>query len=566
MMDFSTDPKTAEQQMVAIIYYLTAFGYVDGNFDASEKSFIKSYIRRLVQHRAELAMPEEGHSLREEIVGKWTAHFHEVLDVVDAEIKENLDEPTADGEDANAFVLTRLKLRCFELFRGFPDAVRQQLLGTVDELMLADGETHPNEVAFRTEMAKLLEESTVEVEVEETDIETLEAGAVVIADAAVVPPAMVNHPFFSRSEWDYAKDKETFATQSAADLEIVRRAIARLEEQRLRGVGKLQLGTVLSDFADDAPFVDGHVIVHPPRGKDHELLVLGDLHGCYSCLKAALLQANFFEKVQRYHDDPERNPNMLLVLLGDYIDRGRFSYSGILRTVLQLYLTVPDHVIPLRGNHEYYVELNGRTYGAVKPSEAITELQSIASNDVFAAYRKLFEALPNMFSFDKLFFVHAGIPRDDTFAEKWKGLESLNDYEIRFQMLWSDPSQADTIPVELQKQAARFPFGKRQFRNFMKAIGATTMIRGHERIIEGFKEVYPEHDARLLNLFSAGGATNNDLPADSNYREVKPMALTIKYAAGITEIVPFEIQYERYNSPETNAFFSEAVATTPTPA
>src|SRR6185436_13000445 len=117
----------------------------------------------------------------------------------------------------------------------------------------------------------------------------------------------------------------------------------------------------------------------------------------------------------------------------------------ILRTVLQLYLTVPDHVIPLRGNHEYYVELNGRVYGAVKPSEAITSLQGVASNDVFSAYMKLFEALPNMFVFDKLFFAHGGIPRDDTMAAKWEGIESLNEFDIRFQMLWSDPSQADAI-------------------------------------------------------------------------------------------------------------------------
>jgi len=558
MVTFSPDPKTAEQQMVAIIYYLTAFGYVDGDFDASEKSFIRSYIRKLVQARAEVAMPDSGHALRQELIGKWTAHFHEMLDSIDAEIKENLSEPVADGEDQNAFVTARLKLRCFELFKQFPEESRGELLATVDELMMADGTTHPNEVAFRGELARLLE---APIEVSDLEIETLEEGAVIISEAAVLPPAAENHPFFSRSEWDYAKDKETFAQQSAVDLDVVRRVIDTLEEQRRRGTGKLKLGTTFGDFSDDAPFVDGHVIVHPPRGKDHELLVLGDLHGCYSCLKAALLQANFFEKVQRYHDDPDNNPNMLLVLLGDYIDRGRFSYSGILRTVLQLFLTVPEHVIPLRGNHEYYVELNGRTYGAVKPAEAITSLQNIASNDVFAAYRKLFEALPNSFVFDRLFFVHAGIPRDDTFAEKWQGLESLNDYDIRFQMLWSDPSQADAIPLELQKQSARFPFGKQQFRAFMKAIGASTMFRGHERVVEGFKEIYSEPDARLLNLFSAGGATNADLPEDSNYREVKPMALTIKHQGGINEITPFEIQYEKYNSPETNAFFRDAMAT-----
>jgi len=44
------------------------------------------------------------------------------------------------------------------------------------------------------------------------------------------------------------------------------------------------------------------------------------------------------------------------VLLGDYIDRGRFSYNGVLRAVMQLFLAAPEHVFPLRGNHEYYIQ------------------------------------------------------------------------------------------------------------------------------------------------------------------------------------------------------------------
>ena len=81
------------------------------------------------------------------------------------------------------------------------------------------------------------------------------------------------------------------------------------------------------------------------------------------------------------------------------------------------------------------------------------------------------------------------------------------------------------------------------------------MIRGHERVKEGFREVYADPDARLLSLFSAGGATNDDLPADSNYREVTPMALTVKHVAGVTQVIPFVIDYERYNDPQLNGFF-----------
>lgn len=557
MLSFSQDPKIAERQMHAIIYYLTAFGHVDGDFDRIEKGFLRAYIGELVEARAKQAMPDAEASLRDELVEKWTEHFREVAEGIDDEIRENLAEPVADGEDPTSFALSRLKLRCFELFQEFDEDGRKGLLATAEELIAADGKVDEAEAKLRDEMIAILD---APLSIREDDFEMVEEGAVVIEGAARVPVAKHDHPFFSRTEWHYATDKETFAKQAEQDLDVVRRTMQRLTDHRARGRGKLALGHTFGDFADDPPFLDGHVWVHHPRGKDYELLVLGDLHGCYSCLKAALLQADFFEKVQRYHDNPETEPNMILVLLGDYIDRGRFSYNGILRTVLQLYNAVPDHVVPLRGNHEYYVELNGRIYGAVKPSEAMASLKPLASEQLFAEYMRLFEALPNMFVFDKLFFVHAGIPRDDTFEEKFLGLDSLNDYDIRFQMLWSDPTHAEVVPLELQKQSARFAFGKRQFQRFMHKIGCTTMIRGHERVIEGFKEIWSEPDARLLNLFSAGGKTNDDLPADSNYREVTPMALTVKHRAGVTQITPFVIDYERFNDPEVNAFFRGQLA------
>ena len=170
----------------------------------------------------------------------------------------------------------------------------------------------------------------------------------------------------------------------------------------------------------------------------------------------------------------------------------------------------------------------------------------------------LFEAMPNSLLFDRTLFVHAGIPREDTIAEKWVGLESLNDPEIRFQMMWSDPSEADFIPIELQKSNARFPFGKKQFKSFLAKLGCTSMIRGHERVVEGFKAIYDDPDAMLLSLFSTGGKHNNDLPPQSNYREVTPMAVTIRHKNGINQLTPFIIDYERFNDPKYNSFFKGA--------
>jgi len=184
-------------------------------------------------------------------------------------------------------------------------------------------------------------------------------------------------------------------------------------------------------------------------------------------------------------------------------------------------------------------------------------ISAVAKSDVLATYMRLFEVLPNMLIFGDLLFVHGGIPRADTLQEHWRGIASLNDPDLRFQMMWSDPSEVEMVPLELQRASARFPFGRRQFQQFMSRVGCRVMVRGHERIVEGFRTVYDDSGSRLLTVFSAGGAQNGDLPLDSNYREVRPMALTIRHRAGVSTITPFEIDYARYNDPRYNAFFEQ---------
>ncbi len=560
MISFDTDPEIAEQQMRAIIYYLTAFGYIDGDFDPAEKQYVREYVGKLVDHRAREALGADLDPHRELLV-RITAHFNEVLDETSHAIQSLFTESVAEGESVSQFVLAKIKLRCFELFKRFDEEGRSALLATLDELMYADGTVHPNEEAFRRELYQLLrapiEIDEAEIEIE---IETLEAGSLIIGDAATLTPSQPDHPFFRGFEVQYAKDPATFAVQAQGDMDLIARVTDQLAKQREAGKGRLAAAGEFTAIEGGARFLDGHVYVRKPDpAKRYELLVIGDLHGCYSCLKGALLQADFFRKVQAHHEDPDAHPEMNLVLLGDYIDRGRYSYNGVLRTVMQLFIAVPDHVYVLRGNHEYYVEINGRVLAPVRPCEAMSEVASVAPSGMFATYMHLFEALPNTLVFDRTLFVHAGIPREDTIAERWKGIESLNDPEIRFQMLWSDPSEADAVPLELQKANARFPFGKKQLKSFLGRLGLRTLIRGHERVVEGFKTVYDDPEATLISLFSAGGRSNDDLPLTSNYREVAPMALTIRHANGVSELTPFLIDYAKYNDPELNAFFKDAI-------
>jgi len=112
------------------------------------------------------------------------------------------------------------------------------------------------------------------------------------------------------------------------------------------------------------------------------------------------------------------------------------------------------------------------------------------------------------------------------------------------------------VPAALQEQSARFPFGRLQCQAFLQRLGCHSLVRGHEKVTSGFEITYDDPQMRLFTLFSSGGADNNDLPEDSSYREVTPMALSINLKGGESTVVPWEIDYRSYNEPERNAFYA----------
>ncbi len=553
MLTWSPDPQIAERQMQAIIFSLTTFGHIDGDFDDKEKEFVKAHIVKLVRERVDGGMPDADASTKADVVARFSKHFLEVFENVTRYVADVMNEPVGKDESRDAFVHAKLKLRCFELFKTFDQSSQESLLETVDEFIMADGHMHPAETKFRKELADLLGSADDDLLI---DVETSTRVPVRISMPTDLNADQPDHPFFRQFEHHYSSDHDRMMKQVAADLGLVDKAIATLDAMREQGKGKLDGKKTVEDFAPGAFFLDGHTyVVSPAPGKKYDIVVLGDLHGCYSCLKAAAMQTSFLQKVEEYRKDPENHPYPLFILLGDYIDRGIFSLNGVLRGVLQLLVTAPDHVIVLRGNHEYYVEYKGQIYGGVKPAEAINTLKPYLSIDVFRKYMALFDALPSVMLFDKTMFVHAGIPRDRAVKEKWKDLSSLNDPDLRFQMMWSDPSSADVIPAGLQDQSARFPFGKLQFQSFMQRIGCHTLVRGHEKVEEGFQTTYDDPNGTLITLFSAGGADNDDLPEGSSYRSVTPMALSMSHHDGATELVPFRLDWAKYNDPEHNGFF-----------
>jgi uncharacterized tellurite resistance protein B-like protein len=241
--------------------------------------------------------------IRYERIENQHEHYVERFQEIDHDIKSLLTEAVADGEDPEGFVLSQLKLRCFELFQRLSDDNRKALLEVVDRFIYADGTAHPEEIAFRNDLAELLD---AELMVDESALDVV--GSIEVKPTVTLVPTQDNHPFFAKFEHHYSADPERLAKQFGTDLKLLDKVEEAWEEKRVEGRGRLEGHKSVAEFAGQTEFLDEHVYVVPPARPHYELIVLGDLHGCYSCLKAAIHQSNFMEKVKRFKADPDTTP------------------------------------------------------------------------------------------------------------------------------------------------------------------------------------------------------------------------------------------------------------------
>jgi hypothetical protein len=442
----------------------------------------------------------------------------------------------------------RLRARVLSLFHGLAWNDQATVLELVHALVQLDGRVSPAERALYEELTAALASTPPAAAAKQQG-----AAPMLVAPPAWYPLEAGSHPLLDPLEQTYSPHPVERKAQLEWDFHLIQQAMLQWQRQREAGAFRLTGITDIAQLPAGTRFLDGFVHVMRPSAPV-ELVVLGDLHGCYSCLKAALLQSRFIERAWAHQWDPARYPDVKLVFLGDYIDRGRFSFDGVLRAALQLFVAMPDHVILLRGNHEWLTWSGGYLASGVYPAEALASIVGHAPVEMLEGYRQLFEQIPTSLVCERTLLVHGGIPRADTF-ERYRDLASLNDPELRFQMMWSDPVQIDHVAVEQQRLNPRFAFGRDQFRAFMKRVGMTTMVRGHEQIDRGFDVFYDLGDQLLLTVFSAGGHDNADLPHHSSYRVVTPMALTLKLGQGTPTATPWAIAYRSFNFEPHNGLY-----------
>jgi hypothetical protein len=289
------------------------------------------------------------------------------------------------------------------------------------------------------------------------------------------------------------------------------------ETLRAKNPGSLKVNHITSPPVSFA--LGGH-IYRVPATEQTEIIVVGDLHGCYNNLKAVLWQTDFINKV-------ESGKDIYLVLLGDFFDRGARVMDGIMPLVFRLVCDYPERVIVIRGNHEHFVmNKEGIVESAVRPCETITFWRKYLSQDFLKAYMNFFEQIPLMAFFSNdIIFVHAGIPPAGVLDKvnllsDFNTLDTLDTKRFRYSVLWTDPGEVEDFPINTGA-VFHAPFGKKQFSRFMNKFGGHLLIRGHEAIDGGCEFTYP---GSLITVFSAGGKDNPDSFA---YNTVTPRFLRI---------------------------------------
>ncbi|MDO9179972.1 MAG: metallophosphoesterase family protein [Agitococcus sp.] len=294
--------------------------------------------------------------------------------------------------------------------------------------------------------------------------------------------------------------------------------------------------------------------------------IAGDLHADFVTLK------HIFKKAKFLNDSDK----ITILFLGDYIDRGKDVRQVIELLVVLKYL-FPESIHLLRGNHELYIEKEGRILSPMMGASDTTHFfdnwdaflrrqkNDAAKNSVKSiinGYMELFDAMPLMalcsFGTENEKFralaLHGGLPRADLHCDgyypkdielhEWLNPQQRDSMgrEQSGNILWSDPSPEENSAYFKNTSEIRFKFNKDQFVSFSKNHDIDMIFRAHEAHNDGFNAMY---ENRLMTVFSTGGK-NRDVEEvmnpNSHYNRVSPNIFEVDYNA--KQIISWDITFD----------------------
>ncbi|EAY07646.1 Ser/Thr protein phosphatase, putative [Trichomonas vaginalis G3] len=214
---------------------------------------------------------------------------------------------------------------------------------------------------------------------------------------------------------------------------------------------------------------------------DAPCYVVGDIHG------------NLYDLI-RILSMAKMPPMSRYVFLGDYVDRGQFSYEIVL-LLFALQCQYPNDVVLLRGNHEF-ADVNS-VYGFF---DEMSQLEN--GQYLYDLMNKAFEWLPIAAIIqNKIFCVHGGISpdlNDISQVEKIERPIKICEDELLADLMWSDPT-SDTKTYARSTRGLGISYGTSLVHDYLKKNSLTSVLRGHQCVQNGIQKAL---DGQVYTVFS----------------------------------------------------------------
>ncbi|KAK8841302.1 hypothetical protein M9Y10_027505 [Tritrichomonas musculus] len=199
------------------------------------------------------------------------------------------------------------------------------------------------------------------------------------------------------------------------------------------------------------------------------------------------------------------------IFLGDFVDRGQFSFETIL-LVLTMKILWPTDILIVRGNHEFK-EIYSQGFQSF--GNELREIYQNSSEEVIDAFASCFSYIPLAAIVDnKTICLHGGVGsslKNGSFELiQSEGIRPIHDFSnnVISDILWSDPSEY-ILNFQPSSRGSGSLFGIDALDQFLSNSGLKCMIRGHQCIEGGVSSLW---DDKCFTVFSASnycGAFNN---------------------------------------------------------